>query len=91
MLKINNFLTKNIYKILPSLFFFIISMLIWLIVEANYITNTYSSRITAVNEIIIESTSAHLWFEELISGDKNEELKDILTHISRAKSHISSY
>ena len=72
MLKINNFLTKNIYKILPSLFFFIISMLIWLIVEANYITNTYSSRITAVNEIIIESTSAHLWFEELISGDKNE-------------------
>ena len=90
MLKINNFLTKNIYKILPSLFFFIISMLIWLIVAANYITNTYSSRITAVNEIIIESTSAHLWFEELISGDKNEELKDILTHISRAKSHISS-
>ncbi|NQY21194.1 MAG: hypothetical protein HRT40_07780, partial [Campylobacteraceae bacterium] len=47
-------------------------MLIWLIIEANYITNTYSSRITAVNEIIIESTSAHLWFEELISGDKNE-------------------
>lgn len=90
MLKINKFLNKNIYIILPSLFLFIISILIWLIFEANYIANTYSSRITAVNEIIIETTSAHLWFEELISGDKNEELEDVVNHILKAKLYINS-
>lgn len=89
MIKNNNILTKfitnNIYKIVGTLFLFILSMLIWLIFKANYIATTYSSRVIALNEINIETTAAHLWFEELLSGDTNIEISTVFTHIKTAK------
>lgn len=84
------FLVNNIFKIVAILFVFIISTLFFLIIKANYITNTYSSRNMAINEIIIETTTAHLWFEELISGDKSIKLRSILKNISNSNLYVNS-
>lgn len=84
------FLVNNIFKLVAILFVFIISTLSFLIIEANYITNTYSSRNMAINEIIIETTNAHLWFEELISGDESLELQSILDNISNSNLYVNA-
>lgn len=46
--------------------------------------NKYSPLVDATMEIKLEATTAHLWFEEIIAGDRNENLADIIAHIDMA-------
>lgn len=46
--------------------------------------NKYSPLVDAAMEIKFELTTAHLWFEENISGDKHESIESILHHIDQA-------
>lgn len=45
----------------------------------------YAPQINAATEIKLEATTAHLWFEELISGDRYEDIENILRRIDRAR------
>lgn len=47
--------------------------------------NKYAPLVDATMEIKFEATTAHLWFEEIISGDTHENFEDILKHIDQAK------
>jgi len=40
--------------------------------------------VDATMEIKLETTTAHLWFEEIISGDRNEIIEDVLNRIDNA-------
>jgi len=46
--------------------------------------NKYAPLVDATMEIKLEATTAHLWFEEIISGDRYENLDDIIKHIDLA-------
>ena len=45
----------------------------------------YSPLIDATMEIKLEATTAHLWFEKLVSGDQYLNFEDIIQHINQAK------
>ena len=47
-------------------------------------TQRYVPLAEAVMEVKLEITTAHLWFEEVISGDQTIEIEQILRHIKRA-------
>lgn len=47
-------------------------------------TYRYSLIITSLQNIKIETTTGHLWFEELITGDQSHEIKKIYDHIDKA-------
>ena len=44
----------------------------------------FSPLVDATMEIKLETTTAHLWFEEIISGDRNEKIEDVIKHIDNA-------
>ena len=41
--------------------------------------------INATMEIKLEATTAHLWFEEIISGDQSIHIKDVWEHINQSE------
>ena len=45
----------------------------------------YAPLIDAAMEIKLEATTAHLWFEEIISGDRSLHIKEIWKHIDEAE------
>ncbi len=46
--------------------------------------NKYVPLVDAAMEIKLEATTAHLWFEEIISGDLHEKIETITSHIDQA-------
>lgn len=44
----------------------------------------YTPLADAVMEIKLEATRAHLWFEEILSGDRNEDIDTVWSHLERA-------
>ncbi len=55
------------------------------IFSSNRMVNTYAPLADAAMEVKLETTTAHLWFEEKISGDRFASFDEILGHIDTAK------
>jgi len=47
-------------------------------------TAKYSGLISAAMEIKLEATYAHLWFEEIMSGDESESFEQVKVHLSNS-------
>lgn len=75
---------KHYFLITVAIIIVIVSMAYSFYSSSRMITK-YSPLIDATMEIKLEATTAHLWFEELISGDRYENFEDIIQHIERAK------
>ena len=52
--------------------------------SGNHMIAGQAPMIDAAMEIKLEATTAHLWFEEVISGDKLEDLEAVMAHLSKA-------
>jgi len=52
--------------------------------SSSQMINKYAPLVDATMEIKLEATTAHLWFEEIISGDRYENLDDVIKHIDLA-------
>ncbi|MFW5960616.1 MAG: PAS domain-containing protein, partial [Chitinivibrionales bacterium] len=59
----------------------LISVIYYGIQTANELTATYRMQIQAAHMIKFETTKAHLWFEEIISGDEHESIDTVNQHI----------
>ena len=44
----------------------------------------YAPLVDATMEIKLEATIAHLWFEEIVTGDRHEELETVWKHLDQA-------
>ncbi len=53
---------------------------------SNRITKQYAPLAHAAMHISLEATRAHLWFEEIISGDRTESIDTVWKHIDQAES-----
>ena len=49
------------------------------------ISERHTPLINASSKIILETTSAHLWFEEIMSGDEAVQIKEVWQHLDRAQ------
>lgn len=49
------------------------------------IAERYTPLVDAAMEIKLEATTAHLWFEEIISGDLTVDIENVWTHIDQAE------
>jgi len=53
-------------------------------------TLRFTPLIDAAMEMRLEATTAHLWFEEIISGDRKVEIETVWTHLDRAQWYTSA-
>ncbi|MBN2070925.1 MAG: PAS domain S-box protein [Candidatus Krumholzibacteriota bacterium] len=64
--------------------------IVYIQVTTTRISREYIPLAEAVKEIKYESVIGHLWFEEMISGDRNEEIDDVFAHIDLAASYAKA-
>ncbi|MBW7988754.1 MAG: response regulator [Planctomycetes bacterium] len=57
---------------------------------SNNMTIVHTPQKEAALEIEIEATTAHLWFEELISGDSSQSIDNVLEHINQADWYVKA-
>jgi diguanylate cyclase (GGDEF)-like protein/PAS domain S-box-containing protein len=75
-----------------KILFFSISTTLFTMAIVNYSFNTgrniaerYTPLVDAVMEIKLATTTAHLWFEEAISGDRTVNIEDIWTNLDQSE------
>lgn len=61
-----------------------LGMMFYMLYSGNKIVTTYEPLMDASMELKFEATQAHLWFEEIISGDRNEKIDAVWEHLDRA-------
>jgi len=52
---------------------------------SNRMISKYGPLIDAAMEIKLEATIAHLWFEEILSGDRSQNIETIIDHIDQSR------
>lgn len=62
-----------------------VMLLLYIHVTSKNTIEKYVPWVDASMEIKLEASLAHLWFEELLSGDKNESIETVNNHLDMAK------
>ncbi len=60
------------------------SVMGYLVYSGNRITTKYTPLLDAAMEMMLETTTAHLWFMEVISGDKQGTIEKVRQHLDKA-------
>ena len=53
-------------------------------------TTVYTPLIDAAMDIKLETTTAHLWFEEILHGDRHESMETVWDHLDRADWYVKA-
>lgn len=84
--------TKNTPSYLYKLLFFAIVFLVVVFSIITYsffighqMTAKYAPLVDAAMEVKLEATTAHLWLEEILSGDHSEDITSVGRHIKQSK------
>ena len=70
--------------ILGIVAFFVLSAMGYSYRSCSEMITYFSPLIDAIMEIKVETTTGHLWLEEMLSGDRNESLEGVLDHFDKA-------
>lgn len=62
-----------------------LSMMAYMLYTGNRMVTTYEPLIEASKELKFEAAQAHLWFEEIISGDSAESIDSVWQHLDLAE------
>ena len=82
-IKLNKF--RQIYLPVGFIGLMILFALWYVMNTGSRIAKHYFPLINATMEIKLEATTAHLWFEEIITGDRDEDIDKVWSHINRAE------
>jgi hypothetical protein len=74
----------NIFLIIISISLVVIGIVAYSFHLGYKMSAKFSPLVHAAMEIKLETTTAHLWFEEIVSGDRNEKIEDVIKHIDNA-------
>ena len=75
----------RLHLLVCSIGLFIIVTISYGFYLGNHMVVKYTPLIDAAMEIQLEATKAHLWFEEIISGDHFEDIKAAKRHLDQAQ------
>lgn len=63
---------------------FMVSTMTYSYRKGQHMTAVYAPLVDASMEIRVEATTAHLWLEEIISGDRKEDIEQVWGHLDEA-------
>ncbi len=76
---------RRVYSALGVFTLLMIVALIYALFTGFRMTGKHASRIAAANDIKLLTTTAHLWFEEILHGDSSQSMEhDVLAHLRNA-------
>ncbi len=74
----------HIYLSLTLITFLVIGTMWYSLSKGNLIAAKHAPLVDATMEIKLETTLGHLWFEEIMSGDRSLNIKDVWKHFDQA-------
>ena len=74
----------RIYALIALVGFIISGILSYGFYTGDRMSRVYAPLVDATMEIKLEATIAHLWFEEIVTGDRYEELETVWEHLDEA-------
>ena len=80
----------KIYLFLVTVMLSIIIAMIYIYIENEDIRKRYSPLVEATEEIQLQSALAHLWFEELITGDTSISINQVYEYLELAQWNINA-
>ncbi len=78
----------RLYLLVTCAALLVVGIISFSIKTSDRMTKVYTPSIEAMMIIKLEVTTAHLWLEEILSGDDSQEFIDFKQHLDRAKLHI---
>ena len=69
------------YLLIGIVGFIFTSIVVYSFITGIRMNSTYAP---AAMEIKLQATTAHLWFEEILSGDSSEDIEIVWEHIDQA-------
>ncbi len=76
---------RNVYLVMGLSAVAMVFIMGYSLYSSNRIILKYMPLVDAAMEIKLEASTAHLWFEEIASGDRHENIDVVLMHIDEAK------
>ena len=80
----------RLHLLVCSLGFLVIITMSYGFYLGNHVAVKYAPLVDAAMEIKLEATTAHLWVEELISGDRFEDINEVKKHLDQAQWYASA-
>ena len=75
---------RRMYVMVGFVAVVILASMCTILLIGRHMTAVNTPQIDAMMEIRIEAAMGHLWFEEIISGDRSESIDSVLEHIDNA-------
>ncbi|MEE9572997.1 MAG: HAMP domain-containing sensor histidine kinase, partial [Candidatus Neomarinimicrobiota bacterium] len=75
---------RRLFIAITLICFIIVFILLYSYNKGRKLTTKYARLVDATMEIKHEATLAHLWFEEILSGDQSENIETVWKHLNRA-------
>lgn len=86
----NKYLSHKLLIVTIGTIVAVISVMGYLVYSSNRLISHYTPTLDAAMEVKLETTMAHLWFEEIISGDPHATIEEVWSHLDRADWYASA-
>lgn len=77
----------HVYLLVGFIAVLIVTMMVYSLRIGNRTATKYTPLVDATMEIQYETVLAHLWFEEIISGDRHEDISAVWKHLDTAQEY----
>jgi PAS domain S-box-containing protein len=74
-----------LYLVIGFIALLIVGAMAHLFQQTRNIDSTHDTPLEVISEIELKYTTAHLWFEEILSGDRTEKIKTVRNSIDQAE------
>jgi hypothetical protein len=64
---------------------FMIGIMSYGFILGNHLAEKFTPLVDAAMEIKLEATTAHLWLEEILAGEKDKDFDTVINHITQAQ------
>jgi len=75
----------KIYGLISLMGLLVVGMIVYSLSLGLKAGREFSPLVDAVMEIKLETTTAHLWFEEVLAGDRHEDIEQVWKHLDEAE------
>ena len=79
---------RRVYLTLAAAMVLLIGTMAYVWQMGDRIGHTHPQQIDAAMLLKLETTTAHLWFEEILAGDRHESLDSVWQHFDEADWHL---
>jgi len=78
----------RLYLVIGFVTLLVVGAMVYILQQTKNISDSHDPLLVNVSEIRLKVTTAHLWLEEILSGDRNEKIETVRELLDQAEGHL---